>query len=572
MNLLDRISYDTGGYTVQEILSSFSKKILEIIDLVNKNEGVCDETHAIIENIRNEVVPDLVDDIIKEMQDSDYFDNLVNVTLIENLRNELNTLLNEAITDFTNRLDNNDTLIADKFLEIQNYLETQLNTLRNTTNIIMSVKEFGAKGDGISDDTKAIGDCLTYCIDNKKTMYFPNGVYCVTHGFLPVPSKDHVSKNKLVSIVGESHLGVIFKRIGTGGDPYIFDFKWCNKVYAENLASADFSFNTLDNEAYWHGNTDWALALREKDFYLKNLIYTGDSGATSYYSYINSPCPKDYTRYSDGNYAKYPLEITSGSGYNAININNFATNEDGSIGEPQDNSAIGIVDRVNNSTGVIFIDMIGSRSFERYVNRNAEIDSEIRPLTVWEVNQSGHLAIGCSTDVNDPVAKGYETIKMRDKSPQIALIDVNDNNKKAILGMFKQSYGEELSLKLNGKGISIVEQNDGSTVISGLKYSPIANGLNVQNNDGTNDGLILTKGSNSVTLYLDNNNDLRIGVTGQANTEGAKIMYNNGGNTGSRPSLTNHWRDIGTMYFDTSLNKPIWWNGTKWVDSTGAGV
>ena len=58
MNLLDRISYDTGGYTVQEILSSFTKKILEIIDLVNKNEEVCDEAHTIIENIRNEVVPD----------------------------------------------------------------------------------------------------------------------------------------------------------------------------------------------------------------------------------------------------------------------------------------------------------------------------------------------------------------------------------------------------------------------------------------------------------------------------------------------------------------------------------
>ena len=84
MNLFDRISYDTGGYTVQEILSSFCNKILEIIDQVNKNEEVCDEAKTIIEYIRNEVVPELVDDIIKEMQDSDYFDNLVNVTLIEN--------------------------------------------------------------------------------------------------------------------------------------------------------------------------------------------------------------------------------------------------------------------------------------------------------------------------------------------------------------------------------------------------------------------------------------------------------------------------------------------------------
>ena len=53
MNLFDNISYDTGGYTVQEILSSFCKKILEIIDQVNKNEEVCDETLTIIENIRN---------------------------------------------------------------------------------------------------------------------------------------------------------------------------------------------------------------------------------------------------------------------------------------------------------------------------------------------------------------------------------------------------------------------------------------------------------------------------------------------------------------------------------------
>ena len=98
MNLLDRISYDSGGYTVQEILSSFTKKILEIIDLVNKNEEVCDEAHTLIENIRNEVVPDLVEDIMKELQDKGYFDSLVNVTLIDQLRTELTTLLNQTIT------------------------------------------------------------------------------------------------------------------------------------------------------------------------------------------------------------------------------------------------------------------------------------------------------------------------------------------------------------------------------------------------------------------------------------------------------------------------------------------
>ena len=133
MNLLDRIAYDTGGYTVQEILSSFCKKILEIIDLVNKNEEVCDEARTIIENIRNEVVPDLVDDIMKELLDSGYFDSLVNVTLIDNLRTEITTLLNQTITDFTTRLDNFDSQLEQNITDINkniNNISTSL-TIRS---------------------------------------------------------------------------------------------------------------------------------------------------------------------------------------------------------------------------------------------------------------------------------------------------------------------------------------------------------------------------------------------------------------------------------------------------------
>ena len=137
MNLLDRMSlnkmaYDTGGYTVQEILSSFSKKILEIIDLVNKNEEVCNEAHTIVENIRNELVPPIVEDIIKDLQDNGYFDSLVNVTLIEQLRTELTTLLNDAITDYTTRLDNFDSQLEN----ITTY--TNAKTYANNNNITIN--------------------------------------------------------------------------------------------------------------------------------------------------------------------------------------------------------------------------------------------------------------------------------------------------------------------------------------------------------------------------------------------------------------------------------------------------
>ena len=43
------------------------------------------------------------------------------------------------------------------------------------------------------------------------------------------------------------------------------------------------------------------------------------------------------------------------------------------------------------------------------------------------------------------------------------------------------------------------------------------------------------------------------------------------GSTAGRPTgLTSD--DKGMPYFDTQLLKPIWWNGTKWVDATGADV
>jgi len=41
------------------------------------------------------------------------------------------------------------------------------------------------------------------------------------------------------------------------------------------------------------------------------------------------------------------------------------------------------------------------------------------------------------------------------------------------------------------------------------------------------------------------------------------------GTTLNRPKLP---LLIGQIYFDTTLDIPIWWNGTKWVNASGTGV
>lgn len=50
------------------------------------------------------------------------------------------------------------------------------------------------------------------------------------------------------------------------------------------------------------------------------------------------------------------------------------------------------------------------------------------------------------------------------------------------------------------------------------------------------------------------------------------INYTNKGATGDRPSKYLNNTTVNYQYFDTTLNKPIWWTGTKWVDATGAEV
>lgn len=58
------------------------------------------------------------------------------------------------------------------------------------------------------------------------------------------------------------------------------------------------------------------------------------------------------------------------------------------------------------------------------------------------------------------------------------------------------------------------------------------------------------------------------------------IEYKQKGSTSERPSLNTavsstvgkDMYNLGYYYFDTTLGKPIWWNGDDWVDATGTTV
>lgn len=55
---------------------------------------------------------------------------------------------------------------------------------------------------------------------------------------------------------------------------------------------------------------------------------------------------------------------------------------------------------------------------------------------------------------------------------------------------------------------------------------------------------------------------------GTGNTGWRAVQGVRADTTGLRPALAAS--DVGFQYFDTTLGKPIWWQGTKWVDALGA--
>src|SRR5690606_41862684 len=43
------------------------------------------------------------------------------------------------------------------------------------------------------------------------------------------------------------------------------------------------------------------------------------------------------------------------------------------------------------------------------------------------------------------------------------------------------------------------------------------------------------------------------------------VLYRQAGPTSTRPDGV----AVGTVYFDTTLGKPVWWTGSDWVDAMG---
>lgn len=104
----------------------------------------------------------------------------------------------------------------------------------------------------------------------------------------------------------------------------------------------------------------------------------------------------------------------------------------------------------------------------------------------------------------------------------------------------------------------------------------IVGGLRMYSSDSIGTGAYLTfstsnsSANNVECLRLNNSLDAIFAgdVSITKNIIGSQLIKAGAGATGSRPTP----QGAGSMWFDTTLGKPIWHDGTNWVDATGTSV
>jgi len=71
--------------------------------------------------------------------------------------------------------------------------------------------------------------------------------------------------------------------------------------------------------------------------------------------------------------------------------------------------------------------------------------------------------------------------------------------------------------------------------------------------------------TNVLRLYFNTLDALNVQTTNAINT----LSTPSAGTTAARPSTD---LQVGQFYFDTTINRPIWWDGTNWINAAGTVV
>ena len=192
--------YDYCGLSMQELLCEFFTKINQCTDAVNK-------TVVLVDWLVNQGLSEEVANKLDKWMEDGTLANIINNTIFEDLNRKINTVLP---------------------------IVSKLNAMQ------CNVKDFGAIGNGVNDDTLA----FQRAIDNCDIIYVPPGNYLIDSVILKPNKKIYGSKDKSFIITKDNPQNIGFTWSGTTDFIEITDLSFkgngmaiCNDNYNDYLST-----------------------------------------------------------------------------------------------------------------------------------------------------------------------------------------------------------------------------------------------------------------------------------------------------------------------------------------------
>lgn len=528
----------------------------------------------------------------------------------------------------------------------------------------INVKQFGAKGDGISDDVLPIQKCIDWACMNKIMVHIPQGIYSISNA-LHLYQWQH--------IIGSGRNQTEIKRTTDSIDSkygvsaiIIFD-KTENYVFAhtegQNISNLDMSSDTLIDYGIYAGIACPYTNINNITINkVKNGIAYNAGAWLAEISCVNilNPeigiqiIPNGTSLHLKNTYVMTPSKIgyyTSGLSYSSweniacdwatndatcykFNFSNINISGLGSESEKAkriievDNSKISIyagtlyglttddkrkmitlnggsliLDTVdiggNLSTPIVNNICLKGETQAHFYTKSCTISKYIK--NVYDINEDWDNFIqwnnGNTTDKRYVIGDSYKNRQIResfslignvggtptklltgqdvswDEAPHIGDLLVNQNPQNGI-ALF-QAITDNSPYNMQGKITNIAEN---VLTFDSLELDNIADtrGIAISETGELNGVKITTIDTDKKEITVVDSSRFTIGESPVYTTNGVYMRDNKYMGVQQVLALSTANRIItpiaGTLVFDTTLNKPIWYNGQNWVDANGNNV